>query len=207
MTLPGHPSNPEDPNDDEQMFDYISVEPNAWNGSALGLWVSARWIRERHAALHEHPGSNDLPYRPQPEELMLRGMAVECQLKAVLFMRRHLEGAFTVEDRARLGSWFRQHILARIATKAGIDPSGKEIRVLGMLAAFVMWAGRYPTSMKPSDWDYPRWRVPEDDDVFDALWDRIEEITTGGEDAGGDNDQDDPGGQGDTDPTTDPRPT
>ena len=106
---------------------------------------------------------------------MLRGMAVECQLKAVLFARRHFEGPFTLADRDALGRWFRSHDLRRLAKEAGVGPTDDELRVLGMLAAFVRWAGRYPAPISQGEgWALPRWRVPDDDDAFDGLWNRIE---------------------------------
>ena len=151
MTLPGHAPNPDDPNDEDQLFQYASVEPSAWTSSALGPWISARWIRERDAALHSARGLRDLPYRPRSEEPMLRGMAVECQPEAAPFARRHLEGQFTLAHRDALGRWFKRHDLEKLAVEAGVEPTDDKLRVLGTLAAFVRWAGRYPAPISQGE--------------------------------------------------------
>lgn len=119
--------------------------PRAWEGAAEDLLAAAQILKERHESFDRASlGPND-PMPPEsgvkPVELMLRGMAVECMLKA-LWLKR---GNVIVRD----GKYFGvrgagQHDLPQLASATGFQIDAVETDLLRRLSHFIQYGGRYP---------------------------------------------------------------
>jgi len=133
-----------------------AVQPDAWRAVSRRLLISARLLWKpledglrgfeathgtrtqaqyhEYAVLMEHAGAF----------FVLAGGAVENALKALL-LKQALEGGRIVRTEDDLIDVVRKsHNLIALAKRAGLELSEGEARLLGRLATYVVWAGRYP---------------------------------------------------------------
>ena len=117
-------------------------------------------------------------------ELLLRGLAVECMLKAALAKRHALvvKGTLIAD--------VRHHDLVRLADRLGMRLSAKEKHLLKRLTKFIEYGGRYPIPVRARDQRLERvpgggralltyWAQPSDDELFANLLARIEALPPG----------------------------
>lgn len=119
--------------------------PRAWELVAQDLLAAAQLLSERHDSFDRESLGQDDPVPPEgrvkPVELMLRGMAVECMLKALWVKRGHA----IVQDGKYLGVHNAgQHDLPQLASAAGFVSDAVEMDLLRRLSHFVQYGGRYP---------------------------------------------------------------
>jgi len=153
----------------------------AWRSVADSLLAAAQVLRERSEPLD--PGSH-APGAPVPPdgrlgavELMLKGMAVECLLKA-LWLK---QGNKLVEAGQYSGvPGAGEHDLPQLASVVKFTVDVKEKGLLRRLSHFIQYGGRYPV---PKDDAKLRltptpgggkasattWATPGDDQLFDSL--------------------------------------
>lgn len=120
----------------------------AWESSASSLLVAADVLRERRSAA-EHDDEQAIgAWRTHPPELMLRGMAVECLLKALWVTRGHL---LAVNGRYKGIPSTKEHDLVRLAAALDLELSALERDVLRRLSAFSQYGGRYPVPKQATE--------------------------------------------------------
>ena len=73
-----------------------------------------------------------------PAYLMLFGMAVECELKGLLF----------AEDPTKS---YKDHDLKNLADALALTLTTREAELLAILSDHIVWCGRYPAPLKPED--------------------------------------------------------
>lgn len=156
--------------------------PDAWRSSAGDLLASATVLRERRGAVEPDSSSATDTWRLHPVELMLRGMAIECLLKA-LWVKG---GNKLVKDGKYIGvHGAGDHRLVQLAGVLRLRLSNLEKDLFVRLQDFIEYGGRYPV---PKDADTLRmirdprggkgaatsWHTPSDQDLYDAIVDRLE---------------------------------
>lgn len=77
--------------------------------------------------------------------LMLLGMGIEAQVKAMLVEQRP---ELVHEHRARVKPEFATHDLVGLLCQCDVDLSPEQERVLDTVTLFVRWAGRYPVPLR-----------------------------------------------------------
>lgn len=162
-------------------FDKIGNLPEAWELSADHL-LSASRILKKHRD-NFNPSSlkvgEEIPDEGKilASELMLKGYAVECLLKAVWVKKGNLL--------AKDGKYIRikgcgNHDLIQIAKVVSLEFEDKQIDILKRLSIYITSAGRYPISV---DWNNVKiqrlfdggkgiptyWRIPTDDKLFEDI--------------------------------------
>lgn len=180
--VPQHLPSP-DPNDEDELYEYSALSTLNWSSTGLGLWWSATWLRRGYVQTHllpHHPGGDWLPNSLfLNEELMLRGMAIECMGKA-LFIHDRLDSQQSSIAELKKLKWFGRHDLEKIIDEARFDVSPRERELLQLLGVFVRWRGRYPTPMPNEKSEY----VPlkafawEDNYVLNQFWERLSKLVS-----------------------------
>ena len=110
-------------------------------------------------------------------ELMLRGMAIECLLKALWLKRGNV---FVKDGHFKKVADAAAHNLPQLAHAVALAPSELEIDMLRRLSHFIEYGGRYPIPKKPEKMKLERspkggkaaaltWTARDDDDCFDAF--------------------------------------
>ena len=128
--------------------------PDTWETAADDLLnASGVLTREREAVLKREPEHTDVKSALaatmlRPVELMLRGMALECLMKAVWLKRG---GRFVEGDGFRDFAGGRKHDLIEMANALRLKLLPREEDVLDRLTAFVRFAGRYPVPIRASE--------------------------------------------------------
>lgn len=170
------------------MFDKVGNDWRFWLSQAEGL-LSASELLNINCGNPPKPSDKprDRDYKKVWDYIkihmvvrMLRGMAIECLLKAIW-----LKGGGTLahkgEYRSILGT--RDHDLYSLATKVSesteLGLTTEEMKILSRLS-FAITAGRYPiqksaTGRKPSTpkmnerirWN--KWEIPKDDELFESI--------------------------------------
>jgi len=160
--------------------------PRAWQRSAEDLLAAAHILRERNDSFdQESLGPND-PAPPESVvkrvELMLRGMAMECLLKAVWVKRSNAivhDGKYVKVPGAG------QHDLPQLARAVGFAVDSAELDLLRRLSHFIKYGGRYPVPREASDLmliqsvqggrgPATSWATPTDYRLFDEILRRLD---------------------------------
>jgi hypothetical protein len=160
-------------------YERVGNFPRAWQMCADQLLLASR-ILQKEAAADESVSS--LSTQVAPVGLMLRGMAVECLLKALWIKNGN---KLTVNGRflgiPRTGS----HDLNQIAAEVGVKRNALEVDVLRRLTHFIEYGGRYPVpkrveAMKLTESPLggksiaTTWTTPSDNLVFDGVVSELE---------------------------------
>ena len=162
-------------------FERAGNSPDAWQSVVDSLLFASQVLTERYDAPDSNssvvPTQNSNRTRLGGVELMLRGMAVECLLKALWLKQGNLlvkAGKF--EPVSGAGG----HDLPQLAHAVSLCPTELEIDLLKRLSHFIEYGGRYPIP-KASDklrlTKNPRggravattWLTPSDNQLFDKL--------------------------------------
>lgn len=176
MSRPSYPRL-EDMDDEEQLFSYASLSAHTWTSTGLELWWAAVCARRGNLAhlLQLYPNGNWPPnILIQRPELMLKGMAAECMLKAIFLFAKQQNEEVTLKQIERL-SWFNGHNLVLMAQAACFDVSDAEVSVLEILSQHIRWRGRYPTPREKNkqQWKHAAWHPLEHDCVWEEMWKRL----------------------------------
>jgi hypothetical protein len=131
--------------------------PSAWHSWVETLTQAGRRVRYKGPPEHL-PNGNELMLATDAVYAMLIGYAIECSLKGlwvragnkVIDSGRYIgvipEGATKRIKDHQLGQ------LARVVCKAaGLVIEPDELNILDRLSSFVIFAGRYPVSLRPDD--------------------------------------------------------
>lgn len=166
-----------DLNDEDVMFAYQSLAAPGWTSSGLGLWWSATCVRRGNLQnlLANFPNGDWPPTMLiRAEEVMLKGMAVECMLKAVYLFEKHTTRELTVAE-VEAQRWLGRHDLAEMADGAGFEVSRDEREVLDILSLHVKWRGRYPAPREKhkAEWRRVQWELWNQDRVCSEMWERL----------------------------------
>jgi len=121
----------------DQIKQEIKPEPNIY-----GLPVSSG---------RQEPDADEMLW---PVYLMLFGMAIECELKSLLFAKDPTKNVN------------KSHDLKMLAAALGLTLTAREAELLAILSDHVIWGGRYPAPLKPED-TYPL--ASEEDPMVPAL--------------------------------------
>ena len=169
-----------------RQFESAGNSPRAWQIVAENLLFAARTLSERCGTFDSQSTDAQFSNRAQlgAVELMLKGMAVECLIKALWLGRGN--------SFVKAGKFFNvpgagAHDLPQLALAAGLNTSSFEVDLLRRLSHFIEYGGRYPvprTSNKLKLTDSPRggkaaattWRSPSDDLLFESLVARIDQL-------------------------------
>lgn len=159
--------------------------PRAWEAAAEDLLAAAQILKERHESFDREslgPGDSMPPESGvKPVELMLRGMAIECMLKA-LWVK---QGNAIVRAGKYLGvHGAGQHDLPQLASATGFQIDAVETDLLRRLSHFIQYGGRYPVPRDASQLRLIRsagggrgaatsWSTPTDQNSFDEIVRRL----------------------------------
>lgn len=160
-----------------ESYSAAANSPSAWASAADGLLAAADVLRERRTVAERDDELARGACRTHPPELMLRGMAIECLLKAVWVAR----GQALVEN----GEYKRipkaqDHDLQQLAAALGLRLSDLESDVLLRLSTFIRHGGRYPIPKRATELllvASPRggrtatttWTTPQDYDICEGI--------------------------------------
>ncbi len=168
------------------MYDWAGNSVAAWVGSADSLLAAARVLRADRDASGVAPLSvgDAVPDtgHTQPSELMLKGYALECLLKALWVKRGNKLALNGILQRVKGAA---AHDLVQLSQKVGLAISPAEQDVLKRLSLFTTSVGRYPI---PTHWTQTKiqkafgggsgpptcWQTPSDDKVYDSIVKRME---------------------------------
>jgi hypothetical protein len=139
----------------EQVFDRAKDEPEDWGAMAWTLRTAADVLFDAYAQTWGDP--DDAPEKPENERLngpasMLYGCAMENMIKGYL-IKKH--GGFESARKVYQVAWDR-HQLLRLAQATGLPLTPDQQLLLRSLEYFVVWAGRYPISMKRDHYTIPK---------------------------------------------------
>jgi hypothetical protein len=139
----------------EGVFERTKNEPEDWGAMAWTLQRAAEVLMDAHAQTWGDPEGP--PERPENEQLdspasMLYGCAMENMIKGYL-IKKH--GGFEQARAACPDAW-QKHRLVDLARATGLPLTPVQRLLLGSLEAFVVWAGRYPISMKKQHYTIPK---------------------------------------------------
>lgn len=118
---------------------------NAWITSAENLHHAAELLFQRHAAAS---GDDGEPVVPEDMPLdnpatLLFGYAMENALKGFLIMKLNLDPV----SAPKIPGW-KHHHLDRLFQKTEIAENSEQLRLLKILSAHIVWAGKYPASFE-----------------------------------------------------------
>jgi hypothetical protein len=166
-------------------YDWAGNSVDTWTGSADSLLAAASVLRRAREAVNVEAVDVGDPIPDDalthPVEIMLRGFAVECLLKALWVSRgNHLAQSGILQKISGVGS----HNLVQLAHKLGLDCTDAEKDLLKRLAVFMTGIGRYPIS---AHWVQTQiqnvygggeasptyWQTPSDYDTFVSIVSRI----------------------------------
>ena len=120
-----------------------SHDPAKWLDCALALRRAASTLR-KHAKPHSSRSRRfSFAHAFRAQELMLRGMAVECLLKCIAIARKRLWRKW--QARAGYPAWLPSHDLVALAAEASLPLSEADFRICRTLTEYITWRGRYPT--------------------------------------------------------------
>ena len=148
----------------KRLFDGVFArkkdDPEDWGATAWNLRTAADVLFEAYGETYE-PGGE--PVQPQNQDLdspasMLYGCAMENMIKGYL-IRMH--GGFEQARAANQCAWDR-HQISKLAVATRIPVSREQELLLRSLEAFIVWAGRYPISMKRDQFTIPKQFQPGD---------------------------------------------
>jgi hypothetical protein len=157
----------------------------AWQSVADDLLIASQVLKERAASLDltSLVAGDPIPVegRLGAVELMLKGMAIECLLKA-LWLKR---GNMLIKN----GKYVRvrgagDHDLPQLASAAKFVINDLETDLLRRLSHFIQYGGRYPVprdaaklrptrSLRGGNAPATTWSSPSDGKLFDALVSRL----------------------------------
>ena len=167
-----------------KIYERAGNEPACWRSCAQDLLAAASVLRQRREKCPPDV-TDDLvgsQWRIHPPELMLRGMAVECLLKA-LWVKR---GNRIVKDGEYVGvPGAGSHNLVQVAGVLQLRLSRPEVDLLRRLTEFIEYGGRYPVPRNAQDLRPIRrpgggkapgtgWFTPGDQLLFDNVIRRLE---------------------------------
>ena len=141
-----------DPERNKKLFDRVfertKDDPEDWGSMAWTLMTASDVLLEAFGQTWDGPTGE--PVHPENERLdhpasMLYGCAMENMIKGYLV--RKYGGFEKARDKYR-PAWDR-HQISRLAEATGLPLTTEQKLILGSLEAFIVWAGRYPISMKP----------------------------------------------------------
>jgi len=149
--------------------------PEAWRSTAEDLLTAASVLRERRESLDARAVPVPNAWRLHPSELMLKGMAIECHLKALWVKRGHKlvqDGKYVPVPGAG------DHDLVQLAGVLQLTLSDVEKDLLRRLSHFIEYGGRYPV---PKNAEKLRtsatsWTTPSDNLLFDAVASRLDNL-------------------------------
>lgn len=156
-----------------------------WCGAADQLFASARVLKAQHDTLYA-VALTPTPYVAQvfPVLLMLRGMGLECLLKA-LWLKTDKERKLVVNGTYQGVPNTRQHYLVGLARAVEVELSVEETHLLTRLSDYITHLGRYPIAKKADAQlrvlEHPEpgrgvsgtWSFDSDDKLFATLCDRL----------------------------------
>jgi hypothetical protein len=139
----------------ERVFDRAKDSPEDWGTMAWTLRTAAEVLLEAHAETWGDP--DDAPEKPENERLngpasMMFGAAMENMIKGYL-IKKH--SGFEAARKVNQIAWDR-HQLLRLAEATELRLTPDQILLLRSLEYFVVWAGRYPISMKRDHYTIPK---------------------------------------------------
>jgi hypothetical protein len=160
-----------------EQFERAGNLATSWYAVAENLLLASNVLKERAASFDPFAVSTDdaVPRegRLGAVELMLRGMAVECLLKAVWLAK----GNELVDGGKFLGvpGALKTHDLTKIASAVAFVVTREEHDLLLRLSAFSEYGGRYPIPIRSEKLTTveKKWSSPPDDKVFDGLVSRL----------------------------------
>jgi len=171
-----------------EQFDKLGNTPLAWKMSAGNLLAASAILRAQSANFdHSSPEAGDsIPdaVRVHPVDLMLRGFALECLLKAIWLKR----GGVLCADGEYLSiKGAADHQLLQLCDVNALQFSPAQRDVMNRLSLFTTSVGRYPLAR---NWSATRirslfgggkgiptyWATPGDDATFDAIVDDLNQV-------------------------------
>lgn len=147
-----------DPEEKRRLFDRLfnqnKDDPEEWGVTAWNLRTAADVLFE---AYKKGCAYDDAPECPENEHLdspalMLYGCAMENMIKGYL-IKKH--GGFEQARATKRFAWDR-HQVSELAPATGIPVTPEQKLLLRSLEAFIVWAGRYPISMKRDQYTLPK---------------------------------------------------
>jgi hypothetical protein len=169
--------------DDRQIEEYDKVgnDHNAWASSADGLLAASRLLRKLRTTFDLESVAVGIAIpdegRIHPADLMLRGFAVECLLKA-LWVKQG--GTICIDGKYVGVKGAGNHDLRQLWDANKLPFSENQCDVLNRLSIFMTSVGRYPIA---SHWSKTKmqntlgggkgsptyWVTPSDDETYDSI--------------------------------------
>lgn len=162
-------------------YDAVGNHPVCWILTADDLLCAATILKEKRIHFYKNTAFTLAANQPIPpegrilnSEIMLKGFAVECLLKAIWVKNGNvLATNGRLQKIPNVGS----HKLVQLVTKLGISISPQQKDLLNRLEIFLTATGRYPvatawetTKLTNSPKGPPtRWAMPADDNIYDSL--------------------------------------
>jgi len=161
----------------QERFEITGNDPTAWAGRAEALLTSADVLNTQHPDVpKDDPDAFWEFFKLHTVAMMLKGMAVECLLKAIWIS--HVSSLVT-DGKFRSIPGTKDHDLLSLITALeehiNIGLSREELGLLPVLS-FAITSGRYPVgkslNARPTkpEWvermKWCRWRIPADDTHF-----------------------------------------
>jgi hypothetical protein len=123
-------------------------------------------------------------WKLHPPELMLRGMAIECILKALWVKQGH---KLANDGKYKGVPGAGAHDLVQLASVLNLSLSDKEKDILMRLSHFIEYGGRYPVPKEADKSQLTRtpsggraspttWSTPSDQILFDAMVNRLDQL-------------------------------
>jgi hypothetical protein len=136
------------------VFDRNKNDPEEWGATAWNLRAGADVLFQAYRESWEPEGE---PVHPENAHLdspatMLYGGAMENAIKGYL-IKKH--GGFEQARAAKRKAWDR-HKICELAVATGLPLTPEQKLLLRSLEAFIVWAGRYPISMKRDQFTIPK---------------------------------------------------
>jgi hypothetical protein len=141
----------------ERLFNGVFMknqnDPVEWGATAGNLRTAADVLFQAYGETWE----GGEPIHPENEHLdspatMLYGCAMENAIKGYL-IKKH--GGFEQARAANEKAW-HSHQISRLAVETGLPLTPEQGLLLCSLEAFIVWAGRYPISMKRHQFTIPK---------------------------------------------------
>jgi hypothetical protein len=138
----------------DRMFERDKDDPEEWGATAWNLRTAANVLFDAYGETWEPDGE---PAKPENQNLdspasMLYGGALENMIKGYL-IKKH--GGFEQARAADQFAWDR-HQISQLAAATGLLLTYEQKLLLRSLESFVVWAGRYPISMKRQQFTLPK---------------------------------------------------
>ena len=154
--------------EDKSIYEYVGQSPHSWLSSAAHLKRAADLVAVELTEILKAMPYGSPPYQDLAlfySYMPLAGLSLESLTKGI-YVGRH-PGVVRPKDFN-----LKTHNLPYLLNEVG-PASLAESELVERLYVFVVWAGKYPISLKATDSTHPSFRTTHDFDVINSLFERL----------------------------------